>query len=293
MKLWAISDLHLSSQVNRDALEDIADHDEDWLILAGDIAERFGQGEQAFRMLQQRFAQLIWVPGNHDLWSVRRENEPNPPRGDARYREWLRICRENGVLTPEDPFPVWQGETRWDAPTVIAPLFLLYDYSFRPPDVPMDGLRAWAREHQSVCSDEIYLNPEPHASRQAWCAALVKAAEERLMQEIPAGARTVLVNHWPLTQEVIYIPRVPRFAAWCGTTLTADWHTRFNAAVAVSGHLHTRRTDMIDGTRFEEVSLGYPRHWNREAGIGYYLREILPGPVEQDLPPVGETKRWR
>ena len=56
MKLWAISDLHLSSQVNRDALEDIADHGEDWLILAGDIAERFEQGEQTFRMLQQRFA---------------------------------------------------------------------------------------------------------------------------------------------------------------------------------------------------------------------------------------------
>jgi hypothetical protein len=28
--------------------------------------------------------------------------------------------------------------------------------------------------------------------------------------------------------------------------------------------------------RYEEVSLGYPRDWRQERGIGWYLREILP-----------------
>ena len=39
---------------------------------------------------------------------------------------------------------------------------------------------------------------------------------------------------------------------------------KYNAAVVVSGHLHTRRTDFIDGCRFEEVSLGYKRQWDVE-----------------------------
>ena len=47
----------------------------------------------------------------------------------------------------------------------------------------------------------------------------------------------------------------------------------------VTGHLHTRRTDMRGDTRFEEVSLGYPRQWDQEKGLLPYLREILPGPV--------------
>jgi hypothetical protein len=50
----------------------------------------------------------------------------------------------------------------------------------------------------------------------------------------------------------------------------------------VTGHLHVRRTDFIDGVRFEECSLGYPRQWEdaraRGSDINDMLREILPGP---------------
>jgi hypothetical protein len=36
--------------------------------------------------------------------------------------------------------------------------------------------------------------------------------------------------------------------------------------------------------RFEEVALGYPRHWHAERGADAYLREILPGPAVPPLP---------
>ncbi len=52
---------------------------------------------------------------------------------------------------------------------------------------------------------------------------------------------------------------------------------RFPVKVVVSGHLHIRGTSWRDGVRFEEVSLGYPRQWRAERGIGTYFREILPG----------------
>jgi hypothetical protein len=60
--------------------------------------------------------------------------------------------------------------------------------------------------------------------------------------------------------------------------LTEDWHQRFNVRVAVSGHLHVRRTDWRDGTRFEEVSLGYPQQWDAGRGMAAYLRYISPAP---------------
>ena len=86
----------------------------------------------------------------------------------------------------------------------------------------------------------------------------------------------MLINHWPLRNDLINIPRIPRFTPWCGTVETEDWHQQFNAKVVVSGHLHTRRTDWRNGTRFEEVSLGYPRQWDTDRGMTLYLRQIWP-----------------
>jgi hypothetical protein len=93
----------------------------------------------------------------------------------------------------------------------------------------------------------------------------------------------VIINHWQLREDLVSLPNVPRFSLWCGTKKTEDWHNKFNAKVVISGHIHIRRTDWRDNTRFEEVSLGYPRQWQncaeRGLDINDLLREILPGPV--------------
>ncbi len=274
MRLLAISDLHLSHPENRAALHDIPDHGGDWLIIAGDVAERLEYQDMALHLLAQRFAKLIWVPGNHDLWSVPRAGEPRL-RGAARYRRLIEMARSHDALTPEDPYLEWPRPNRQTGRyCIIAPLFLLYDYSFRPASVARAKVRQWARAGQSDCSDEVWLRPDPFATREDWCDARIRDAERRLMM-LPEDRDTVLVNHWPLRADLIRIPRIPRFTPWCGSVRTADWHGRFRARAVVTGHLHTRRTDIIDGCRFEEVSLGYPQQWHQQSGILHYFREIL------------------
>ncbi|WP_339856055.1 metallophosphoesterase [uncultured Nisaea sp.] len=273
IRLWAISDLHLASEVNRKALDDIPDHGADWLILAGDVAEREELFVEALTLLGTRFGKLIWVPGNHELWTDQRPGAA-ARRGDARYRHLVALARAIGVVTPEDPYLRWPGALD-GSPVFIAPLFLLYDYSFRPDDVSLDELKNWVREMHAVPVDELLLDPDPYPDRPAWCAARCTETEARL-SALPEGARTVLINHWPLREDLIRIPRVPRFVPWCGTRVTHDWHRRFRATDVVTGHLHTRRTDVIDGTRFHEVSLGYPRQWEQLRGAGSYLRDITP-----------------
>lgn len=279
MRLLAISDLHLANPTNREALADLPARSDDWLILGGDIAERLDHIGDLFALTTERFAKVLWVPGNHELWTVPEEDVAGVRapelRGLAKYEALVALARRFGVATPEDPYPLWTGP---GGPCVVAPLFLLYDYSFRPPEIAREQVVPWAREQASVCADELLLSPEPYASREAWCAARCEEAEARLSSLDP-GLPTVLVNHYPLRQELVRIPRVPRFSPWCGTTRTEDWHRRFNARVVVYGHLHVRRTDWRDGTRFEEVSLGYPRQWDRTRGLLPYLREILPGPA--------------
>ena len=88
---------------------------------------------------------------------------------------------------------------------------------------------------------------------------------------------TVLVNHFPMVREPCDAMFYPEFSLWCGTTATADWHTRYNAVCSVYGHLHIPRTTWYDGVRFEEVSVGYPREWRRRKPYRW-LRQILPDP---------------
>ncbi|WP_029061357.1 metallophosphoesterase [Labrenzia sp. DG1229] len=273
MKLRAISDLHLASPSNREALEELREAPDDWLIVAGDIAERFEHIKFAFEVFERKFAKIFWVPGNHDLWAIPEERNQPAIAGEARYQALVELARQYGIHTPEDPYEIWNGP---GGAHVVAPLFLLYDYSFRPQDIKRDDVVTWARAQNSVCADETFLDPAPWDSREDWCASRCRETELRL-QEIPNGMPTILINHYPLRRDLIHIPRIPRFTPWCGTVRTEDWHQRFNAKVVVSGHLHTRRTDWRDDTRFEEVSLGYPKQWDRRLGIEAYLRDILPG----------------
>ena len=241
-RLLAVSDLHVRYPENRAVVERLRPgSDGDWLIVAGDVAEQVGDVAGVLELLAARFARVLWVPGNHELWT--RGREP-------------------------------------DGPVVVAPLFLLYDYSFLPEGAtgPTDGL-AIARAAGVVCSDEYVLHPDPYPDRAAWCAERVRVSRERLDACDPA-LPTVLVNHWPLTRHPTRVLRHPEFALWCGTVETADWHVRYRAVAAVYGHLHIPRVTWEDGTRFVEASLGYPREWRpREERDGRPVTDLLPRQV--------------
>ena len=269
MKLFAISDLHISHRVNRDALVALPSHADDWLIVAGDVGERPEQLRFALEVLTDRFARVIWTPGNHDLWSP--GDDPTRTRGQARYDELIDICHRAGVVTPEDEYLRWPPEPD----TWLVPMFLLFDYSFRPAHVTRDAALSWARASGVVSGDELMLSPAPWPSRDAWCRARVLATADRLEALAPT-TRTILINHWPLRYDLARPPRVPHFSLWCGTALTESWGQRYRARTVISGHLHLRTTLWRHGVRYEEVSLGYPRDWRHDRGIEWYLRQVLP-----------------
>lgn len=269
--LLGISDLHVTHPDNRRLVEAMKPRSPaDWLLVCGDVSEVMEDVEWALSLLSQRFARVVWVPGNHELWTL--PDDTVNLRGEERYFHLVEICRRIGVITPEDPYPMWDGP---GGPATIAPLFLLYDYTFGR-NIARTKQDSLARAHAAgvVCSDELVLHPDPYVSREAWCHARVRDAELRLGAcdtEIP----TVLVGHFPLIDEVTRALWHPEFAQWCGTERTADWHRRFRASVVVYGHLHIPRTTWHDGVRFEEVSLGYPRERYRRPAREV-LRQILP-----------------
>ncbi|MEJ3750162.1 metallophosphoesterase [Actinomycetes bacterium KLBMP 9797] len=271
-RLLGISDLHVAYAENRAFVDGLRPADPaDWLLVAGDVGEQSADIEWALGVLRERFAEVVWAPGNHELWT--HPKDPVRLRGVARYRHLVAMCRRLGVHTPEDPYPVWDGP---GGPVTVVPLFTLYDYTFRP-DGATTKEEALAVAHASgvVCTDEAMLHPDPYPSRDAWCAARLAVTEARLAALDP-DVPVVFVNHYPLVREPTRVLYYPEFAQWCGTVHTGDWHLRHRTAAMVYGHLHIPRTTWHDGVRFEEVSVGYPREWRRRALTPPPPRRILP-----------------
>jgi 3',5'-cyclic AMP phosphodiesterase CpdA len=288
-RLLAISDLHVGYPENRAHIDTLVPEDPaDWLIVAGDVGELFADIGFVLASLANRFAKVIWTPGNHELWTT--PTDPVQLRGVARYEALLKVCRRFGVLTPEDEFPVWDGA---GGPVTVAPLFTLYDYSFTadgaPPPADDEDRRAAAvraaRAAGVAAHDEGRLHPDPYSSVAAWCRARIAESQRRLAG---LGHPAVLVSHWPLVPAPLKALRHPQYAPWCGTELTAGWHLRYEAAAAVYGHLHIPRGTVHDGVRFEEVSVGYPREWRRHRGAPPPPRVIIGGLApRKDRPPGG------
>ena len=270
--LFAVSDLHISFAANWRVVDELRpESGDDWLIVAGDVGETFGDIEKALRLLRLRYAKVVWTPGNHELWT--NDQDPVQLRGNARYKALVRMCQNNDILTPEDEFAVWPGPT---GPLTIVPVFQLYDRSWLAPGTSTKKeLLEYAYRTGVVCADEIMLHPDPYPDRESWCDARLRESERRL-SALGADTKTVLVSHWPLIRQPTDALRFPEFAQWCGTSRTADWHTRFRAEVAVYGHLHIPRTSHYDGVRFEEVSLGYPSEWSKRTRPPEAPRKVLP-----------------
>ncbi|MFZ2510364.1 MAG: metallophosphoesterase, partial [Gordonia sp. (in: high G+C Gram-positive bacteria)] len=178
-KLWAISDLHVAHRGNEHIVDQIRPSGPgDWLIAAGDISERTDDIIDTLRRLKARFDTVVWVPGNHELYTTAKD--PLQIHGVARYDYLVQACRDLGVVTPEDMYPLFDPGDGGE-PVRVVPMFLLYDYTFRPEgtSTALQAL-ALARERNVVATDEFLLSPEPYGTRDAWSRARIEATRTRL-----------------------------------------------------------------------------------------------------------------
>lgn len=245
-KLWAVADLHAAVPKNAALVATLKpENPEDWLIVAGDVAEEPSTVIATLEQLKRHYAEVIWAPGNHELFGHKHSQSV----GKARYDYLLDQCRQIGVRTPEDPYLQFAGHT-------IVPLFTLYDYTFRAPGTTAQQAIAAARAANRILLDDIAI--APYVDIQAWCWERLTYSVRRLST---VHGPTILVNHWPLIAEPLQQLHIPEIALWSGSIHTRSWPRRFQATQVIYGHLHIPGTLEVDAIAHHEVSLGYPYQW--------------------------------
>ncbi|HKP74217.1 MAG TPA: metallophosphoesterase [Longimicrobiaceae bacterium] len=238
MRIWAVSDLHADFRENRRLLERIpaGEHRGDALIVAGDVADSIPLVTDVLGGLRERFAEVFFVPGNHELW-VRRD----PRDSVEKFHAVLDACAGIGVRTE----PARVGGA-W-----VVPLFSWYDAAFdvRGEGDP-DSLEAWSDRYFCRWPE----GPSPAARFLALNHPHLRAYD----------APVVSFSHFVPRTELLPPVRWLRFK---GLPLVAgseeiDAQARqIGAAVHVYGHTHIPGDRVIGGIRYVQNHL-------RESGSG-------------------------
>jgi len=236
MRLFAISDIHVDYDVNEKWVTglSLADHQQDVLIVAGDVSDSRLLLERTLAALARRFRKVLFVPGNHDLWVLRDGPEKNSMQ---KFDEVGAVVEASGASM--QPFR--------ERGVSIIPLLGWYDYTFGEP----------SEELRSVWMDYRACRwPRGFAERDV--AAYFEALNDKHLP--PAADKVVTYSH--------FLPRIdvmPHFAS-AGRVLYPVLGSRhidrqlrkLGSTLHVYGHSHVNRRVTIDGVTYVNNAFGYP-----------------------------------
>jgi predicted phosphodiesterase len=241
MRILAISDVHTEFQENLAVLQQLSEtlYRDDILIVAGDIASQMKKIQQTLLILRAKFRHVFYLPGNHELW-VKHE-QWNSLEKFFRIRE---LCDRLGIHTRP-----MQVEKIW-----IVPLFSWYSadfdhdgHQYRADLAGWRDFRAcrWPEDLQNIAEFFYTLN-EPHIH-------LYDGPVISFSHFVP---RPELLPPRPY----LFFKALPQVA---GSLLIEQQLRRLQSVTHVFGHSHITRDHLIDGVRYVQNPLGYPREQRR------------------------------
>jgi len=196
MRVFAVSDLHVDHEANARWVQDLSlsEYRDDVLILAGDLSDSADLVCATIEALAKRFKQVMFVPGNHELWVVRHQKTLDS------FEKFEHLCQrlpECGALMSP-----WQCEE-----LAIVPLFAWYDFSFCQPiqDLRFDGHYVAQRtigqgalkiqHHRVIAPLQHRPGSHPLGSRQISHSALLRRNDFRRCLIEPRSSAGILDAH--------------------------------------------------------------------------------------------------
>ncbi|XP_031252600.1 uncharacterized protein LOC116110535 isoform X1 [Pistacia vera] len=269
LRVFVISDLHTDYSENMRWVKSLSStrHKKDVLIVAGDVAETFNNFIFTMSLLKDRFQHVLFVPGNHDLWC--RYEGVDYLDSLEKLNKLLDACRGLGVET--NPVVI-------DGVGII-PLFSWYHESFdRENDIP--GIRVMSLE--MACKDfQACKWPEDLSNRDTSLALYFDAMNETKLDVIKEIQRTcsqiISFSHFVPRQELcpekrmLFYPNLPKIIGSDSLEVRIRSIHGVEGGVSachVFGHTHFCWDAVLDGIRYVQAPLAYPRERNRRMNGG-------------------------
>ena len=238
VRIFALSDIHVDFGVNSAWVTGLStqDYKDDVLILAGDVSDSLARLERCLTEFSRRFAKVLYVPGNHDLWVSRDKDIADSM---AKFDAVMALAENCGVQT-----------RAFHAPGLsIAPLFGWYDYSFGAPTRQLHT---------------FWMDFQQCRWRPGWSAADITQAF-LTMNDNPIEARDALVisfSHFLPRIDLMpqYIPEQHKVLYPILGASGLDAQVRaIGSRLHVYGHSHVNRRIRLDGVEYVNNAYGYPR----------------------------------
>lgn len=237
MRIFALSDIHIDYAENRAWMMDLSNDDyrDDILILAGDIADIPALIADAFRELTRKFREVLFVPGNHDLWTYRNGIADSL----SAFDHVRNIARDHGVHI--EPYTA--------GVLTIIPLNGWYDYSFGMPseELSMMWMDYVACSWPEGCDEKSITRRFTDMNREALSIR---------------NNRVITFSHFMPRIDLMpsIIPEKRRFLyPVLGTTILETQIRTIGPRIHIYGHTHVNRRIERDGILYVNNAFGYPR----------------------------------
>jgi predicted phosphodiesterase len=236
MRIYALSDIHIDYAENRKWLMDLSTEDfrDDILILAGDVSDVTRYLVLAFSELMKRFKTVLFVPGNHDLWTYR-----NKIGNSLVYFEVIRcLAADFGVNMK----PITIGNTS------IIPLLGWYDYTFGNPGEELSAL--W-RDFQACTWPENFNEQTITRHFIDMNEPFLTTRNDHIISFSHFMPRIDLMpSQIPLSKQALY--------PVLGTALLEEQIRRLGPEIHIYGHTHVNMSGQRDGISYINNAFGYP-----------------------------------
>jgi len=238
MRVFAVSDVHVDYAANKRWVADLSasDYRDDVLILAGDISHSTRLLAWCLDTLAPRFAKVLYVPGNHDLWVIRDEGDQTSMDKFQQVREIAENCGASMRAFHCDGLS-------------IVPLLGWYDYSFGEPTSEL--LDSWVDFRACRWPDRFSINDVARHFLQ-FNERVLDVKNETVISFSHFLPRIDLMpNYIPGNKRLLY--------PVLGSTGLEAQIRRLRPGIHVYGHSHVNRNVTVDGVSYINNAYGYPQ----------------------------------
>ncbi|PCI42375.1 MAG: metallophosphoesterase [Moraxellaceae bacterium] len=235
MKVYALSDIHVDYKENKRWLFSLSnpEYRNDVLILAGDLTDDLELLEECFHFLAETFKQVLYVPGNHELWVKR-----NPG---------ITSMEKVGLIGDLAAKCSISTEVFHIGSLSIVPLLSWYDFSFGEPNEKLTqnwvDFRAckWPAGMDELALTQHFL-------------------KQNTQLEI-TNETVISFSHFMPRIDLMpsYIPEAFHYLhPVMGSELLEEQIRQLKPQIHVYGHSHVNRQITLDGIEYVNNAFGYP-----------------------------------